>query len=634
VKLKAAEAARDARMDLESRLADKNLPVHTILELDIPSPKVASESSEEVKRDGSDGKYVVGDVTVDVRAHQPSLSCLLLQAAHFTNLVSEAVEKTESITKRIYNGEPLLSITGDNDDYNFDDETVLVTSKSNDSKSSDKRERIRWKYDVLESRVLATIRVVAMARTWLPRLLRIAEAARQSEMRLAARAMRRIKSGGADDFDRDLTAFEVFITIICPSITLLVQHSAFCSLGSDEGQNTKATYGMNGVDEKLQKLIMSPLPAAQSSKCASELAQLAAVVQTVANSAFALRPSEHDYGFGPDRVSKASHYQRAAMETSLDKIVTIMEETVVVIERRKCIYAFDQCNRACSMRASGSGIFDCDSIIACVQQLSEELTRPENCAAEIEKGCELVVKRCCEGLASYVRDRGDSAKLRAVSECASALSESIVHLVREVSDLTTHESPHLEEALVDDVISLENEMFNEFLNSIRQNMSTYTKLGPMTTYDEEDEFIAERQKSEAPFPAYLSASLLAIVRCRAQVERTLGLNTVRKHQAPATYQFLALSTAADSVLYGTCAEISDRMSRMRGSQADQYLTELQFLLNTLNKFLGDDALKEAENCKEKLLSKIGGSQGQGPDGLGAIERLERLGRIYVMCLGD
>ena len=61
---------------------------------------------------------------------------------------------------------------------------------------------------------------------------------------------------------------------------------------------------------------------------------------------------------------------------------------------------------------------------------------------------------------------------------------------------------------------------------------------------------------------------------------------------------------------------------------------IDFLLNTLNKFLSDDVLKEADDCKRELLSKIGGSQGQGPDGLGAIERLERLGRIYVMCLGD
>jgi hypothetical protein len=607
-----------------------------LIELNIPSPIA---NSEENNREDPGlhklGKYVVGHVTVDVRAHPPSLSCLLLQAAHFTTLVAEAVEKTESIAKRIYNGEPLVVVMDETDDYAGNDEMTLSTAKSSDSKSSDKRERIRWKYDVLESRVLATIRVVTIAQTWLPRLIRIAEAARQSEMRLAARAMRsRMRGGGTNKDHIKLTAFEVFITNISPAITLLVEHGAFVALGTGEGQNTKPTYGTRGVEERLQKLIVSPLPAAQSSKCASELAQLAEVVETVANSAHALRPSEHDYGFGPDSVSKASHYQRAAMETALDKIVTLMEQTVITMERRKCIYAFDLCNRACSMRASGSGIFDASSVIECVQKLSEELTRPENCIAEIEKGCELVVRRCCEGLASYVRDRGDSARLRAVSECATVLNESIVHLVREVSELTNHKSALLEEVLFDDVMALENTMFDEFLESIRRNMSTYTKLGPMSAFDEEDEFIAEKQKSETPFPAYLSASLLAIVRCRAQVERTLGLNTVRKHQAPATYQFLALSTAADSVVDGTCFEISERMSRMRGSQADQYLTELQFLLNTLKKYLSDDVRHAADNCKNKLLSKIGGSQGQGPDGLGAIERLERLGRIYVMCFAE
>ena len=90
----------------------------------------------------------------------------------------------------------------------------------------------------------------------------------------------------------------------------------------------------------------------------------------------------------------------------------------------------------------------------------------------------------------------------------------------------------------------------------------------------------------------------------------------------------------DSVVDGICFEISQRMSRMRGSQADQYLSELLFLLNSLKSYLGDDVLSSAEDCKNNLLKKIGGSQGQGPDGLGAIERLERLGRIYVMCLGE
>ncbi len=580
---------------------------------------------EEIKN----GVYTVGGVSVNVRAHPPSLSCLLLQAAHFTTLVTEEVEKTESTAYRIYKGEPLVNVAAENDDYTTDE---ISFSKSVDSKSSDKRERIRWKYDVLESRVLATIRIATLAQAWLPRLLRIAEAARQSEMRLAARTMRKRVKGYERDREIEITAFEVFITNISPAITLLVEHGAFVALGSDEDYNISITYGKGDVDERLQKLITSPLPAAQSSKCATELAQLAEVVQTVANSAIGLRPSEKDYGFGPDRVSKASHYQRAAMEASLEKIISLMEETVVTIERRKCIYSFDQCNRSCIMRASGSGIFDVDSVISCVQTLSDELTRPKSCSAEIEKGCELVVRRCCEGLKSYVRDRGDSARLRAVSECATALNESIVHLVREVSDLTNHESPLLEQALIDEIMTLENQMFDEFLESIRRNMSTYTRLAPMTVYEEEDEFISEKMKAEAPFPAHLSASLLAIVRCRAQVERTLGLDTVRKQQAPATYQFLAMSTAADSVVDGICYEISQRMSRMRGSQADQYLSELQFLMTTLKKYLGDDVLNAAENCKNKLQAKIGGVGGQGPDGLGAIERLERLGRIYVMCL--
>jgi len=649
VKLKAAEAARDARIDLETRLANPSLPVHTVLdsikslseliELDIPPavdnqaspPKTSSNEQFELLEVG---KYLVGGVTVDVRAYPPSLACLLLQAAHFAKLVKEAVEQTETTANRIFGGESLAAVTEEDDDYTFEEERNISSNRSTDTRSSDKRERIRWKYDVLESRVLAAIRVVAIASSWLPRLWRIAEAARQAEMRLAARAIRRkIQGREVQNEYNDMTAFEVFITNICPSITLLVEHSAFCALGySEESHETRPTYGMKDTDERLQKIISSPLPAVQSSRCATELARLADVVQSVANSALSLRPSENDYDFGPSKISKTSHFQRgAAMESTLEKISLLMEETVVVIERRKCIFACDQCMRSCSMRASGSGVFDGNAVVSCVQKLSEELTRPEHCADEIEKSCELIMRRSCEGLASYVKDRGDTARLRAVSECASALNESIVHVVREVSHLTNAQCANMEEALVDDVMALENQMFDEFLESIRQNMSTYTKFGPMMVTDDEDEFVAEKQRSEAQFPAHLSASLLAIVRCRAQVERTLGLNTIRKCQAPSTYQFLALSTASDSVVDGVCYEMSQRLPRMRGYQADQYLTELQFLINTLKKFLSDDVKAAAENCKNKLLSKLGG-YGQGPDGLGAIERLERLGRVYVMCL--
>ncbi len=641
VKVRAAEAARDARHDLECRLANPSLPVQSILEsirdlrelieLDIPEEppveegKSAPPSASSVPRVTMLGKgqIAVGDTNVDVRQFPASIACLMLQAAHFSHLVSDTVSETETSTDRIYKGESLTDMN-DEKTVSTDPNASATASKA----STDKRERNRWKYDVLETRVLSTIQAVSIARTWLPRLVRIAEAARQAEKRRAARSSRRVADDSLSD---SMKTFEVFISSISPSIKILCEHVAFCALGcfnTDDEQELNATYGTK-AEEKLQKLIKSPLPALQTSKCAVEIADLTDIVSSVVESALILRPTEDDYFNGFTR-------QRVAMDSALEEVSSSIEDILVTIERRKCIYAFDQCSRMCSQRASGSGIFDGNAIVSCLQNLSEELTRPENCSAEIDKGCELVFNKSCEGLASHVRDRGDSARLRAVSECATVLSSTIDDVIREVTYLTTSPGPHLEESLVDDVLALEAMMFDEFLESIRRNMSLYCKLGPMVSQEiEEDEFLAEKHQSENHFPPHLSACLLAIVRCRAQVERTLGEKTIRKCQSPQTYQFLAMSTAADSVVDGICYEISQQMPRMRGIQADQYLSELQFLINTLHRYLSDQVLHAVEGCKERLLSKTGGGvQGQGPDGLGAIERLERLGRIYVMCLGE
>merc|ERR1711957_322034 len=173
-------------------------------------------------------------------------------------------------------------------------------------------------------------------------------------------------------------------------------------------------------------------------------------------------------------------------------------------------------------------------------------------------------------------------------------------------------------------------------------IQSYTRLGPMLPLDDDESDDIDKQyvvvddnkkTNEPKFPAYLSASLLAIVRCRAQVERTLGEKTVRKSEG-IPYQFLAMSTAADSVVDGICYEMGQRMSWMRGAQADVYLNELQFLINTLRKYLSEDVMELADQCREDLLSKAGsGAQGDGPEGLTAIEQLERLGRVHVLCLG-
>jgi hypothetical protein len=96
-----------------------------------------------------------------------------------------------------------------------------------------------------------------------------------------------------------------------------------------------------------------------------------------------------------------------------------------------------------------------------------------------------------------------------------------------------------------------------------------------------------------------------------------------------------MSTAADSVVDAICYEISQRMPRMLGTQAERYSYELQFLVSTLRRYLSDQVIHAVENCRSKLEGKTeAGAQGHGPEGLAAIERLERLGRLYVMCLGD
>jgi len=64
---------------------------------------------------------------------------------------------------------------------------------------------------------------------------------------------------------------------------------------------------------------------------------------------------------------------------------------------------------------------------------------------------------------------------------------------------------------------------------------------------------------------------------------------------------------------------------------------LQFLVNTIQKNLSTQTLEQTNSYLRVLTEKAGMSghiPGGGPDGLAAIEELERLGRVYVLCFGD
>jgi hypothetical protein len=378
------------------------------------------------------------------------------------------------------------------------------------------------------------------------------------------------------------------------------------------------TFGKK-APEKLRALLRSPLPPSQSSRVGKELANMVEVLSGSSVTVSELRPVRDG-----DATVKLS---------PLDSSKTLGEQSVMTIERRRCIYAFDICARGCSSRATGSGKFDADALLACLKTLSDELSRPEHCASEVEKGCELVIRKCCDGLASYVRDRGDAARLSAVAECADVLLERMPQVVRQVGYLTNNPEA-VEEVMMEDIMGLEGAMFDEFLESIRATVGSCCRMGWLDVKSD----ITKGPAPDAPgmaFPPYLSAPLLAIVRTRAQVEQALG-NKLRRSEG-VSYQHIAMSTVADTVAEGICEQVQQRKMTLKVRQADRLANELQFLMNTLKRYLKPEMMSLVDNTRRMLCSKAGrgsGVQGDGPDGLAALEDLERLGRVYVLCLGE
>ena len=636
VKRQAEECVRDARRDLELRLTQDKASLedllngirdlNELLELDVPVLIPSSAGEGEAENLQEKGIYEVNGTTVHIRDHPPALACLLLQTAHFSNICKQLLAKAEDTAKRIFAGESLTSAhsaevstaptTVAADDASEATEQTPSLAKVASAESS-KGIGNQWKYDVLDARVLSTIQAVDVARAWLPRLVRVGIAAREEEKRRVAKiGHRSTRSSMKENF---LTAYEVFVVNVAPTLSQLVEHIAFCSLGSNTrtgAQYVEMTFGQY-ADEKLRTLLRSPLPPSQSTKVGKELASLVEIVDECSIGVDDLRSDTALLQLSPLGSSKS-----------------LSDSALITVEKRRCIYAFDVCSRACSNRASGSGKFDADALVHCLQNLAEQLTRPEECTNEVEKGCELVVRRCCEGLASFVRDRGDDARLSAVAECADIISEKMEDVIREVSVLSPN-SKTVQDVILEDITGLEGAMFDEYLENIRQSVANSVRVGWLDK-DSSEGLSGDGELHQPPsFPSYLSASLLAIVRCRAQVEQALG-DRVR-HSDNVAYQHLSMATVADGVVEGICNEVMKRKLKLKVRQADRLANELEFLSNTLKKFLASNTLVLLDSTLHMVSSKAGRGvdyQGDGPDGLAALEELERLGRVYVLCLGD
>lgn len=633
VKMKATEIARMAQKDLEKAIADPSVNVSTLLDAirdlqelqslhvnkaESVNTPIISESIEEDGEKEHPKSWMSKKATEVVKTYPPALACLLLQCKHFLSIVERDVHKVEKTVNEISN--KALS------DKNNDASSVTLASSNTVNGDKISEDKHRWRYDILEARVVATVQAVSVTRTWLPRLVRIGVSAREAEKR----------GGGGSGAHGLLTAFDVYVTTVAPAVIRLVEHATFCSLGCSNSGNTNdldipMSFG-HGADEKVRMLLRAPLPAALSAKCATELAEMVDVVVNFATSAGHFKTSSRTNADAGSTKAKLP-------DGPLVACVKMAENAVVTAERRRCIYAFDACGRSSAMNASSRGAFDGEVLLQCVQKLSEVLTRPQFCANEIERGCQLVVRRCCEGLASYVRERGTAARLRAVSVCANAISGKMLDVVRDVSYLTGGQSEDVQELLGDDLESLEGVLFEEFLESVTRNVTNCVRMGLSDL-----SLVGTTVNDTMVFPSYLSSSLLAITRCRAQVEKALG--DVIRRSAGKSYHNLAVVSAAESLVFSMCTEINTKLaasassirqgSGMTPKQADQLANELQFVLSTLKKHIGHKAIDTGNAVLDALHIKAerSGGTGKGPDGLSIVENLERLGRVYTLCLAE
>ena len=627
VKQQAQKYLHETRLDLERCLAQDKAPVEDLLngirdlsellDLDVPLIDTAEEDDDgaSAKSDEfrvSDGVYDIAGTVISMRDYPPAFACVKLQAAHFRRIVDKAIKDADVTIRRIFGGETLQQVqAGGEGEGNAGEEAPSPAKNVSGN---------QWKYDVMDARVIGAVKSVEIARNWLPRLLIISKAAREDEKRRSARKTRPNVASSHRHVTGDKSAFEVFRTMITPSVTKLVEHATFCSLGCPARSGGSVLNMSFGEDapEKLQTLLRGALPPSHGTRVGTELAEMVSLLSESSSGANGLRAASDGTisGLSP-----------------LDECKTLGESAVITLEKRRCIISFEVSARACSNRASGSGTFDAENLLQTLRTLSEQLTRPEECSVEVENGCELVVQRCCEGLASYVRDRsGDSARLSAVAECADVMENRVGEIVKEVENLTSNAAA-VEEVIMEDIMGLEGAMFDEYLESIREHVANSVRVGWL---DMDNEGISSNyDRGGASFPSYLSSSLLSIVRCRAQVEQALG-DKVRRSDS-VTYQHLSMATVADGVVEGICHAVEMRRNRLKVRQADRLANELQFLQNTLRKFLSQGSMSVLDSTRLMLCNKAGrggGFQGDGPDGLAALESLERLGRVYVLCLGE
>jgi hypothetical protein len=300
-----------AQRRLEQTIADPSVNVSTLLdairdlrELQGLNAGIQQNTSSTVDGEGEDshlsgsGWKASKRALEIVRTNPPALACLLLQSKHFANLVDQSIEKADStvllISQQGSNSSKAVAIdttttttamssSSAADALSEKDGTTSTHNTTKDETISSSEGRSRWRYDILDARVAATIQAISVARTWLPRLVRIGVAAHEAEKREPSTKQQNGMTNTSNT-QPSFKAYDVYAQSVFPAVIRFVEHATFCSLGCGSSGNKNdvldipMSFGKSS-NEKIQALLKAPLPPALSAKCATELAELVSVAR-------------------------------------------------------------------------------------------------------------------------------------------------------------------------------------------------------------------------------------------------------------------------------------------------------------------------------------------------------------------
>lgn len=473
VKRKATEAASEARTTLENILSDPNIPVTRLLDSirDLDILITLNVKSKQTESTHTAAFQNMRNTMKEALPKSPALACLVMQSSHFSTAITKAINESEATISRIakermHSGKNRVLI---NETLKKADEAIKLMARNAQSGEGTTIEQDEledqqsqfdenaWRMKMLDARITAVLQATKLAKTWLPRLVRLGVSTRESEVMMTL-SHKKVEE----------TAFKSFVEIVAPAMFNLVQHAVFCALGQHDSRKKLVMSVGKNLNTVAQTLLRTPLSANLNETCAAELVELSKVVQDSYVSASIMCPDPEENRGNTD------------LETDmvmLERCTALTNEAVVTAERRLVRHCFESCANKCSANASSKGVLDIDLLHSNVVGLATTLSQPAASKFEVEAGCRQVVLKSCMSLNSYASDRDYEAKLKVVTECARAIGGKIQQVVRELVDLIGGQVEDIEELLLDDIRSTEERYFDEYLTGIRTTMNRCVKIG-------------------------------------------------------------------------------------------------------------------------------------------------------------